>query len=207
MEKVDYMTNKEVCDFLEITENYSEEMHSRILSKLVKIFKLECNRKRVNGHVITFYNKTEIVDMANKVTSFFDDHYTHSVAVEMLGSSINYSRFKPVPIPEGYITIMKTSTGCGMGKSVYKKSEIDAYSKFKKQMTEDINKGVLISRKEAMSIIGISERPFNKIRYKLKETEFNTTYYYKKEEVENLKKEYWDSKKNGSITPGFINKD
>ena len=177
-----YMTRKEVCEYLEITDNYSETGINNLMSRIITSFGLNHTKEKVNGRMTTVYYRDEIIKIANKVLDFFDKHYTKNVAEEKLGVKINYDRFESVPIPDGYIMIMKTSTGCQVDKVAYKKEIIDSQFEVK----DKIEQGYYVSRKEAMNLLGISERPFNRIKKELDEISFSKGYYYSKDKIESM---------------------
>ena len=185
LENNKYMTRKELLDFLEITNNYSEVTYNHLISKIHKAFGLK--PIDVDCKAIKLYCRDEVTAISNRVLEFFEKHYPYNVAEKKLGVSVNLKKFSKIEIPNGYNLIMKTTTGCNLDKIAFKKDNIDAHLNTKTK----IEQGYYISRKDAMSLLGISEGPFNKkVRNKLEEVEFNSVYYYKKEEVKKFKIEY-----------------
>lgn len=213
MIECNYITKEEVYKIFEISDYYHKGNHGRIFKKVSEIFNLTIIKK--DGSKELLYNKEEILSAKNDVLDFFNKHYTVTEAENKLGVRINKSRFKKIEIPNGYGLIMKVSTGSELASVVYDKSEIDTYCEFKDDINRKIEKGFYISRADAMSLIGISERPFNKIKSKLEEFKFDfkkNGYYYKKEDVEKLKLEYKNEPKEAivkvvDIPNGFIDKD
>ena len=213
MIECDYITKEEVYKIFEISDYYYKGNHGRIIKKVSEAFNLTRIEKGDSKELL--YNREEILNAKNKVLDFFNKHYTVAEAENKLEVRINKSKFKKIEIPNGYSLIMKVSTGSELASVVYDKSEIDTYCKFKDEINRKIEKGFYISRADAMSLLGISERPFNKIKVKLEEFKFdfkNNGYYYKKEDVEKIKTEYKNKSKEVidkvvEIPNGFIDKD
>ena len=177
-----YMTRKEVCEHLQLIDNYSGTAITRTLSKIVSCFELNRTKQKVNGRMTTVYYRDEIIKIANDVLDYFDKYYTKAVAEKKLGVVICGDRFEPDTIPDGYIMIMKTSTGCGPDKIAYKKDIIDSQC----EMKNLIEQGYYISRIESMKLLGISERPFNRIKKELDEISFNQGHYYNTDKVKSM---------------------
>lgn len=181
-----YITKKELCDILEISNNYSEGTYDAIIRKVVKIFGLKRYKKRIDieSKPIYVYDKDEVIQIANNVLAFFEKHYSYNIAEEKLG--MKPTKFNKVKIPEGYWLIMKTSSGCTQWKLAFRKDEIDNYLSY----VHKIEKGYYISRKDVFSYLRMEEKRFNRIKCNFEEIIFNNVYYYKKEEVEEYYKKY-----------------
>lgn len=180
-----YMTKKEMCDFLQITDNYKEATYPAIIAKVTKIFGFTTCKKSITegSRPVTVYKRNEVTKIAEDVIEFFDKHYTKRVTEEKIGTRVFANKFEAIPIPDGYTLIMKTHTGCDVDKVAHRKNEVDEYCDIKL----NIEQGHYISRKNTMSYLGISEKPFNRIKNEFEEIKFNKVYYYKFEKVQKYK--------------------
>ena len=179
-----YMTKEEMCDFLQITDNYKNATKPAIIAKVNKIFGLNRYKKSITegSKPVTVYNRDEVIKIANDVVEFFDKHYTRKATEKKLGVRVD-RKFEAISIPDGYALVMKTYTGCDIDKVVYKKNEVDKYYDIKL----NIERGHYIPRRETMAYLGISERPFNRIKHQFEEVQFNNRDYYNLEKVKKYK--------------------
>uniref|UniRef100_UPI003AB31AE5 hypothetical protein n=1 Tax=Intestinibacter bartlettii TaxID=261299 RepID=UPI003AB31AE5 len=186
-DKANYVSKEEFCNMLDISEKYFNDVNKTV-AKVVRMF----NIKKLNiSRFEVYYNKDDIQKSINELCEFQNTHINGAEAKKMC-SNLSEEGIKSILIPSQYKLICRdTLNEIWNIKVVYKKSELDNYTKSREVLANKIESGEYLSRVDASKMLNMNAKMFDKLREmgEIDEIRYYQGFYFDKKVLEKLAKE------------------
>lgn len=186
-DKSNYVSKEELCNMLDISEKYFNNVNKTV-AKVVRMFNIE---KLNTSRFESYYNKVDIQKAINELREFQNTHINGADAKKIC-PNLSEEGIKSILIPSQYKLICRdTLNEIWNIKVVYKKSELDNYTKSREVLANKIESGEYLSRVDASKMLNMNAKMFDKLREmgEIDEIRYYQGFYFDKKVLEKLAKE------------------